>query len=725
MVHLTVWLPPGFSEKTSDIEVDPSTSVSSVIQEVSKKLDCLSWLECDLFFADSPSRKWMDCDKALSDYSIGEQRDKDVVVELKSRYQRIYVWHVYNAGNKVVGGYVLMNVRRPLSAFLRYIRKAFSLKYEIAKYQLINRATMSLLPEDKSLADLDIPLPFEVLVAQEGTPMSKESIDALQSVEDVFNSWSKLSKSAYLDKKKRWLVYERGKLLSYKNSEEEEQGKPLECIDLTEFCLSSDRKKCLIELTGTESPKETHSLKFNTEEDTDVWVSCLKRVCQDEESIPRGASKCEVSPLYFGAPIEKVKPPEQDVPYLVRRCIEWLREHALDVEGIFRLSGSQNEINAIKARYNEGEMVDVEEISDVHTVAGLLKCYFRDLPEPLLKYEHYEAFLQAQEEKDPNKRMHVLRELIKQLPTVNQKTLKYLIEFLSCVEKHSKQNKMALHNLATVFAPNLIHVREKDDVIRTVQDTPLVNGLVSTLIRDYEWIFSEREEMVTSAAKATQSYTAQNPNQLSFEVDDILNVYNPRVGEDAWWYGELNGEFGLFPSDHVQLLTNRKQQFLAEMQQVQERVTDNAKQIECLEARKAQLVSEIKTLRALDKITRRETKKVNSVISSMLNDETNSVYGIQFQIDQLLAHFSSYGKKKKSVQEMKLEMVEEVTCVKKLLMSDTKYRKVKDKGINIIDTLLDKLDQEQQLRVKVNLENKLLNRSLKRIKLYFSCLDDA
>lgn len=42
-----------------------------------------------------------------------------------------------------------------------------------------------------------------------------------------------------------------------------------------------------------------------------------------------------------------------------------------------------------------GKKVDLETILNVHTIAGLLKVFFRELPEPLLTFELYEAFLAA------------------------------------------------------------------------------------------------------------------------------------------------------------------------------------------------------------------------------------------------------------------------------------------------------------------------------------------
>ncbi len=44
-------------------------------------------------------------------------------------------------------------------------------------------------------------------------------------------------------------------------------------------------------------------------------------------------------------------------------------------------------------RLDKGEDVDLSQELDPHAVAGLLKLYFRDLPEPLMTFELYPWFI--------------------------------------------------------------------------------------------------------------------------------------------------------------------------------------------------------------------------------------------------------------------------------------------------------------------------------------------
>ncbi len=63
-------------------------------------------------------------------------------------------------------------------------------------------------------------------------------------------------------------------------------------------------------------------------------------------------------------------------------------------EGIFRISGSLEQILKLKNRIDTDGKIDFfEEKADCHVIAGLLRLYFRELPEPLFTFEHYENFL--------------------------------------------------------------------------------------------------------------------------------------------------------------------------------------------------------------------------------------------------------------------------------------------------------------------------------------------
>ncbi|KAI9759417.1 MAG: hypothetical protein M4579_002331 [Chaenotheca gracillima] len=105
----------------------------------------------------------------------------------------------------------------------------------------------------------------------------------------------------------------------------------------------------------------------------------------------------------FGAPLAEAaefsRPFGVDVhlPAVVYRCIEYLdAKNAANEEGIFRLSGSNVTIKALRERFNtEGDVnfLAGDQYYDVHAVASLLKLYLRELPSTVLTRELHLDFL--------------------------------------------------------------------------------------------------------------------------------------------------------------------------------------------------------------------------------------------------------------------------------------------------------------------------------------------
>lgn len=105
----------------------------------------------------------------------------------------------------------------------------------------------------------------------------------------------------------------------------------------------------------------------------------------------------------FGLTLQDLYDRDQlPVPMVVYQCIQAVDLYGLEVEGIYRLSGSLPSVNRLKAMFNQDSSspdLDFRNpenfFQDVNSVAGLLKQFFRDLPDPLLTREFYQEFIDA------------------------------------------------------------------------------------------------------------------------------------------------------------------------------------------------------------------------------------------------------------------------------------------------------------------------------------------
>uniref|UniRef100_A0A8C1F7U3 Active breakpoint cluster region-related protein n=1 Tax=Cyprinus carpio carpio TaxID=630221 RepID=A0A8C1F7U3_CYPCA len=167
----------------------------------------------------------------------------------------------------------------------------------------------------------------------------------------------------------------------------------------------------------------------------------------------------------FGVKISVVTKRERSkVPYIVRQCIEEVEKRGIDEVGIYRISGVATDIQALKAAFdaNTKDILMMLSDMDINAIAGTLKLYFRELPEPLLTDRLYPAFMEGTALSDPAAKENCMMHLLRSLPDPNLITFLSLLEHLKRVAEKEPVNKMSLHNLATVFGPTLLRPSESE-----------------------------------------------------------------------------------------------------------------------------------------------------------------------------------------------------------------------------------------------------------------------
>uniref|UniRef100_A0A8C5EKA3 Breakpoint cluster region protein-like n=1 Tax=Gouania willdenowi TaxID=441366 RepID=A0A8C5EKA3_GOUWI len=181
----------------------------------------------------------------------------------------------------------------------------------------------------------------------------------------------------------------------------------------------------------------------------------------------------------FGVKISTVTKRERSkVPYIVRQCLEEIERRGMEEVGIYRVSGVATDIQALKTAFdtnNKDVSVMMSEM-DVNAIAGTLKLYFRELPEPLFTDELYPNFAGGITLSDSVAKESCMLNLLLSLPEPNLVTFLFLLDHLKRVAEKESINKMSLHNLATVFGPTLLRPAEKDSKIPTNPTQPISMG---------------------------------------------------------------------------------------------------------------------------------------------------------------------------------------------------------------------------------------------------------
>ncbi|EGC47837.1 rho GTPase activator [Histoplasma capsulatum var. duboisii H88] len=180
------------------------------------------------------------------------------------------------------------------------------------------------------------------------------------------------------------------------------------------------------------------------------------------------------------------------IPMIVYQCIQGVELFGLNVEGIYRLSGNANHIAHLKSLFdNDSSQVDFTNpenfFHDVNSVAGLLKQFFRELPDPLFTNKHYADFINAARRDDDIQRRDALHALINNLPDPNYATLRALILHLNHVHERSAENRMNAGNIAISFGLTLMG----SNAGQSIADSGWQARVIETILQNTFQIFDE------------------------------------------------------------------------------------------------------------------------------------------------------------------------------------------------------------------------------------------
>ncbi|XP_054881254.1 SLIT-ROBO Rho GTPase-activating protein 3 isoform X1 [Poeciliopsis prolifica] len=280
----------------------------------------------------------------------------------------------------------------------------------------------------------------------------------------------------------------------------------------------------------------------------------------------------------------------QPIPLVVESCVRYINLYGLQQQGIFRVPGSQVEVNDIKNSFERGEdpLIDDQNDHDINSVAGVLKLYFRGLENPLFPKERFLDFISTIKLESEAERAHHIQQIVVTLPRTIIIVMRYLFAFLNHLSQYSDENMMDPYNLAICFGPTLMPIPDGQDPVACQAH---VNEVIKTIIINHEVIFPNQreldgpvyekcmtggeeycdsphsepgtidevdngtephtsdEEVEQIEAIAKFDYTGRSPRELSFKKGASLLLYH-RASED-WWEGRHNGVDGLIPHQYI------------------------------------------------------------------------------------------------------------------------------------------------------------------------------
>ncbi|VDN07731.1 unnamed protein product [Thelazia callipaeda] len=230
----------------------------------------------------------------------------------------------------------------------------------------------------------------------------------------------------------------------------------------------------------------------------------------------------------FGCHLEDhLRCSNRSVALVLEVCCSILKYQGFQEKGLFRVSGNNNRIKRFKAAFdahqiNNSSLEITEYISDPHSVCSVLKCYLRELPEPLMTHSLHSEWVKIAK-KDPDFRKEAIYRLLPSLPEANLYNLAYLIKFLQLMLNFEEHTKMGVGNLSIVFGPNLI-----DGGSGAESENILGSKLVETLILNADFFFPNYDFNYTSPMLDTLPQKKLNGTKVLSDRDHIVIRGNQR-----------------------------------------------------------------------------------------------------------------------------------------------------------------------------------------------------
>ena len=229
--------------------------------------------------------------------------------------------------------------------------------------------------------------------------------------------------------------------------------------------------------------------------------------------------------------------PRTDVPVVVQEFVSWMeQDHILQIEGIYRTSGSKRTITELKSKLDKGNLDIFHnhelEPANYPCMAALFKQLFRDLPEGLIPFDHWEELKRCE------RSIAALSLALERLPPSNRSVLRTLVAHLRRVGSLSDINKMSTSNLARVFAPSLFRsnpmsVEALPSPMTPIHSSPaiilsgsqdewnanaIMVALFQVLLDNFEDFFGSKESCVSEVVPESRTLTGL-PNAIRDETN--------------------------------------------------------------------------------------------------------------------------------------------------------------------------------------------------------------
>uniref|UniRef100_A0A8C0ENB3 Rho GTPase activating protein 27 n=1 Tax=Bubo bubo TaxID=30461 RepID=A0A8C0ENB3_BUBBB len=218
-------------------------------------------------------------------------------------------------------------------------------------------------------------------------------------------------------------------------------------------------------------PGAPRSLRRIGESDSSKVRNKLRKFLQRRPTLQSLRERGYIKDQVFGCSLQALCERERGtVPRFVLQCIQTVERRGLDIDGLYRVSGNLATVQKLRYKVEHDEHLDLDDgrWEDIHVVTGALKLFFRELPEPLVPFSHFDKFIAAISEAWGRR---------------------VLFRHLCRVIEYKEENRMSVQSIAIVFGPTLLRPASEEG--NMAMHMVFQNQVVEHILNQYSYIFPD------------------------------------------------------------------------------------------------------------------------------------------------------------------------------------------------------------------------------------------
>ncbi|XP_033127311.1 phosphatidylinositol 3-kinase regulatory subunit alpha-like [Anneissia japonica] len=220
-------------------------------------------------------------------------------------------------------------------------------------------------------------------------------------------------------------------------------------------------------------------------------------------------------------------PETEEAPLVVVKCVQAIEERGLTAEGLYRTSSPTGTVNQVKKQFNSSpSSVDLDSVQDIHCIAGVLKRYLRELPNPVISHDLYADFIQANSIRSEVEKVERLNDLVESLSPPHKSTLRYLMAHFVRICQNTQVNKVGPQKLASVFCHILLRP-PREDILQVIHNSEVHRIIILWLIEKLDWGVNQQP------MEAAPTVPPREP----IRKDTVVSME-----ESDWYWGDISRE---------------------------------------------------------------------------------------------------------------------------------------------------------------------------------------